>query len=51
VARSREQITEFFAGCQLEQPGLVNVVEWRPDARTDTRVTAVHMLGGVGRKI
>ena len=51
VARSREQITEFFAGCQLEEPGLVNLVEWRPDAGTDTRVTPVHMLGGVGRKI
>jgi len=27
VARSREQIMEFFAGCQLEEPGLVNVVQ------------------------
>ena len=50
VARSREQIMEFFAGCQLEEPGLVNVVQWRPDAGTDTRATQVHMLGGVGRK-
>lgn len=33
------------------EPGLVNVVQWRPDAGTDTRVTPVHMLGGVGRKI
>jgi hypothetical protein len=50
VARSREQIMEFFAGCQLEEPGLVNVVQWRPGAGTDTRTTQVHMLGGVGRK-
>jgi S-adenosyl methyltransferase len=50
VARSREQIMEFFAGCRMEEPGLVNVVGWRPDAGIDTRTTQVHMLGGVGRK-
>jgi hypothetical protein len=51
VARSREQITAFFAGCQLEEPGLVNLAQWRPDPSTDTRATRVHMLAGVGRKI
>ena len=51
VARSREQITAFFAGCQLEEPGLVNLVRWRPDPGTDTRATRVHMLAGVGRKL
>lgn len=51
VARSREQIMEFFAGCELEEPGLVNAVRWRPDAGTGTPTTGVHMLAGVGRKI
>ncbi len=51
VARSREQIMEFFAGCQLEEPGLVNVVKWRPDPGTGTSTTQVHMLAGVGRKV
>jgi hypothetical protein len=51
VARSREQIMEFFAGCELEEPGLVSAVRWRPDPGTGTRTTRVHMLAGVGRKI
>jgi hypothetical protein len=50
VARSREQIMEFFAGCELEEPGLVNLGQWRPDTGTDTRMTGVNMLAGVGRK-
>jgi hypothetical protein len=48
--RSRAQLMEFFAGCELEDPGLVDVVQWRPDPDTDTTPTQVHMLGGVGRK-
>ncbi len=51
VARSREQIMEFFTGCELEEPGLVSVVDWRPDPGTDTEATRVHMLAGVGRKV
>ena len=51
VARSREQIMGFFASCELEEPGLVNAVQWRPGVGTDTRTTAVHMLAGVGRKL
>jgi hypothetical protein len=51
VARSREQFMKFFAGCELEPPGLVKVVDWRPDPATDTTPTQVHMLGGVGRKV
>jgi S-adenosyl methyltransferase len=48
--RSREQLMEFFAGCELAGPGLADVVQWRPDPDTDTTPTKVHMLGGVGRK-
>jgi hypothetical protein len=51
VARSREQIMEYFTGCELEPPGLVNMVEWRPEPDTDTSPTAVHYLAGVGRKL
>jgi len=50
VARSREQLMEFFAGCELEAPGLVDVVQWRPDPDTGPTPAKVHMLGGVGRK-
>lgn len=48
--RSAEQLMEFFAGCELVEPGLVDVVRWRPAPDTDTTPTKVHMLGGVGRK-
>ena len=51
VARSRAQIQEFFTGFELEEPGLVKTVDWRPDPDTDTRPTGVHMLAGVGRKV
>jgi len=50
VARSREQILSFFTGFELEEPGLVNAVDWRPEVDTDTRLTGVHMLAGVGHK-
>jgi SAM-dependent methyltransferase len=51
VARSRGQIMSFFAGFELEPPGLVNAVDWRPDPDTDSGLTGVHMLAGVGRKV
>jgi hypothetical protein len=51
VARSREQILEFFGDLELEEPGLVNTVDWRPDPETSRRPTGVHMLAGVGRKV
>ena len=50
VARSGEQMAEYFAGCDLVEPGLVSLVKWRPDAGTSSRQTQVHMLAGVGRK-
>jgi hypothetical protein len=31
IGRSREQMTRFFAGTDLVEPGLVRVEEWRPD--------------------
>jgi S-adenosyl methyltransferase len=51
VARSRAQFMEFFTGCELVEPGLVNVVDWRPGPGTDTTPTRVHMLAGLGRKL
>jgi SAM-dependent methyltransferase len=51
VARSREQFMEFFTGCEMVEPGLVNVVDWRPGPGTDTTPSRVHMLAGIGRKL
>jgi S-adenosyl methyltransferase len=34
LGRNREQMTRFFAGMDLVDPGLVRVEEWRPDLGT-----------------
>jgi hypothetical protein len=47
--RSREQVTRFFAGTDLVEPGLTAVEAWRPEPDTDTAGTS-SIYGGVGRK-
>jgi len=50
IFRTRSQIAAFFAGLELEPPGLVDVAGWFPFARTTpTQPPAVGFLGGVGR--
>jgi O-methyltransferase involved in polyketide biosynthesis len=51
VGRSARQVMEYFAGCELEEPGLVPLAEWRPDNWAQARPTNVFMLAGVGRKL
>jgi S-adenosyl methyltransferase len=50
--RTRPEVTRFFDGLELVEPGVVPVREWRPDGSAqpggDDRVTA--MYGAVGRK-
>jgi S-adenosyl methyltransferase len=47
--RSREQVTRFFDGMELVEPGVVPVEEWRPEPGTTTnRKSAIW--GAVGRK-
>jgi hypothetical protein len=47
--RSREQVTRFFEGTDLVDPGLVRVEEWRPEAATaDARRSS--FWSAVGRK-
>ena len=45
ILRSEERITEFFAGWDIIEPGIVPVHEWRPDGG---ETPAGHMAGGVG---
>ncbi|MGW0392827.1 SAM-dependent methyltransferase [Streptomyces sp. NPDC003042] len=57
VMRTREQITGFFDGFELLEPGLVSMPDWRPD-RTEPLADgeapedpyAFSGFGGVGRK-
>ncbi len=50
--RSREQITRFFDGLDLLEPGLVYLPQWRPDepVRMPLDPGGMLMLVGVGRK-
>jgi hypothetical protein len=53
--RSRARIAEFFAGYELLEPGLVDVINWRPDPekgpdRLGGDVTRYSLLGAVGRR-
>ena len=48
--RDREQITAFFEGFDLVDPGLVRVPEWRPTEELPADIDQYWMYGGVGRK-
>ena len=48
--RGREEISRFFAGLELIDPGLVQVPHWRPDGPEPADASKVWILGGVGRK-
>jgi S-adenosyl methyltransferase len=49
--RSREEITAFFDGLDLVQPGVVFLPEWRPDSvLNDAAPGGTLMLCGVARK-
>jgi hypothetical protein len=49
-ARSEEQITDFFTGMQLIEPGLVPAPQWRPDRPSSElpQPDQVAIYGGVG---
>ena len=47
--RSREQVSRFFDGLDLMEPGLVPIQEWRPRSELEARAKAA-MWGGVARK-
>ena len=47
--RTRDDVTAFFDGVDLLDPGVVRVPEWRPDSEADLANPA-EMWGGVGRK-
>ena len=46
--RSPEQFNRFFAGLDLVAPGVVPIMQWRPDP--DTERAEIYSYGGVGRK-
>lgn len=50
AARDRAQITAFFEGFDLVEPGLVRVPAWRPTEELPADIDQYWMYGGVGRK-
>jgi hypothetical protein len=51
VGRSKEQVEEFFTGCELVEPGIVQLAKWRPDNWAEARTIRWHLIAGVGRKL
>jgi hypothetical protein len=47
--RSRADVTRFFAGLDLLEPGVVRIPDWRPASAAEAASPA-NMWGGVGRK-
>jgi hypothetical protein len=52
VRRTREEITRFYAGLEMVEPGLVNTPEWRPEPTDDSanQPGADVAVAGVARK-
>jgi hypothetical protein len=48
--RSPEQLTGFFEGLELVEPGVVPLIRWRPDATPFPDEEEVPGMAGVGRK-
>jgi len=48
--RTSSQITRFFDGLDLLEPGVVSCSRWRPDDTPGGEPDEVAMFGGVGRK-
>ena len=47
--RSQAQVTDFFAGLELVDPGVVPIQRWRPDTAEEAAAVAA-MWGGVAVK-
>jgi hypothetical protein len=48
--RTREQVSRFFSGLALADPGVVAIQDWRADSALDLNSAPTTMWGGVGRK-
>jgi SAM-dependent methyltransferase len=48
--RSREEVSRFFDGFELVEPGLVYLPEWRPDGPLPADPGQAWLFAGVGRK-
>jgi hypothetical protein len=49
VLRDHAQVTGFFEGLELLEPGVVQLSKWRPRAEVESAAAAA-LWGGVARK-
>jgi hypothetical protein len=49
VLRTREEVSRFFRGLELIDPGVVQISKWRPRSDAEASVPAA-LLGGIARK-
>ena len=49
--RTAEEISRFFTGFELVEPGLVYLPLWRPDGQVPDHPEQAWFYAGVGRKI
>jgi hypothetical protein len=47
--RDREEISRYFDGLELVDPGVVLVSDWRPDSELDAKSPA-YLWSGVAKK-
>ncbi|MFW6692687.1 SAM-dependent methyltransferase [Streptomyces sp. MAR4 CNX-425] len=50
TARSREEVTRFFDGLDLLEPGIVSCAQWRPEPNAFGEPAVVPQFGAVARK-
>jgi hypothetical protein len=48
--RGRAEMSRFFAGLQMVEPGLVSCSQWRPNPDDPQAAVEVSQFCGVGRK-
>ncbi|WP_131767953.1 SAM-dependent methyltransferase [Candidatus Protofrankia californiensis] len=51
TVRSHSAIAVFFNGCDLVDPGLVQVPTWQPDGKRPKGYRNIWIYGGVGKRI
>ena len=48
--RSRDEFARFFDGLRLVPPGIVPILDWRPDSLTEPHADSVYIYSGVAAK-
>lgn len=50
LARTKDEVSRFFEGFDIVEPGVVHLPRWRPDGPEKPEWSQVHLYGAVGVK-